>query len=44
MLYSLDTNAVIALMSGNPPAVRARVGGLSPEDAGISAIVLHELL
>jgi tRNA(fMet)-specific endonuclease VapC len=44
MHYSLDTNAVIALMSGKPPAVRTRVGGLSPDDAGISTIVLHELL
>ncbi len=44
MLYSLDTNAVIALMSGSPAGVRERVGDLAPGDAGISAIVLHELL
>jgi tRNA(fMet)-specific endonuclease VapC len=44
MLYSLDTNAVIALMSGKPAGVRERVGDLVPDDAGISTIVLHELL
>lgn len=44
MLYSLDTNAVIALMSGKPAGVRERVAGLTPDDAGISTIVLHELL
>ena len=44
MLYSLDTNAVIALMSGEPAGVRARLTGLAPDDAGVSTIVLHELL
>jgi len=44
MLYSLDTNAVIALMSGEPAGVRERIGSLTPEDAGISTIVLQKLL
>jgi len=44
MLYSLDTNAVIALMSGRPPQIRERVRGLAPDEAGMSSIVLHELV
>jgi tRNA(fMet)-specific endonuclease VapC len=43
MRYSLDTNAVIALMSGKPPAIRERVRGLAPDEAGMSSVVLHEL-
>lgn len=43
MRYSLDTNAVIALMSGKPPAIRERVRGFAPDEAGMSSVVLHEL-
>ena len=40
--YLLDTNAVIAAMKGLP-GVLARLHALSPQEVGISAMVLHEL-
>jgi tRNA(fMet)-specific endonuclease VapC len=40
--FSLDTNAVIALMKGHP-AVIARIRQHGVDTCGLSAIVLHEL-
>lgn len=42
MTYLLDTNAVIALLSGREP-LRTRVREHSPNAFSISAIVAHEL-
>lgn len=44
MRYSLDTNAVIGLMNGEPPGVRDKVQRLAPNEACMSTIVLHELV
>ena len=45
MNYLLDTNAVIALLTGRPPTVRERYRRIAPEATGIavSSIVLFEL-
>jgi tRNA(fMet)-specific endonuclease VapC len=45
MIYLLDTNAVIAVLKGQPAAVRARLRRVSPKATGIavSSIVLFEL-
>ena len=42
MKFLLDTNAVIALLKGDPDFM-ARLKKHRPEDFGLSAIVLHEL-
>lgn len=42
MRYLLDTNAVIAAMKGQS-GVMARLHALSPQEVGISSMVLHEL-
>jgi len=44
MRYSLDTNAVIGLMEGRPPGLRDRIKRLSSDEAGMSTVVLHELV
>lgn len=44
MRYSLDTNAVIGLMNGEPPDLRAKVRALTAGEAVMSAVVLHELV
>ena len=43
MKYLLDTNAVIATLNDPGGPVSARIKSQSPEDVGISSIVLHEL-
>lgn len=43
MRYLLDTNAVIALLTGRQPQLLAMVRKYRTEDFGLSAIVLHEL-
>ena len=45
MTYLLDTNAVIALLKGQPPRVRSRLQRLVSRGASIavSAVVLYEL-
>lgn len=43
MRYSLDTNAVIGLMKVKQ-ALRDRVRSLGPDEAIMSAVVLHELV
>ena len=42
MKFLLDTNAVIALLKGDP-GFMARLKEYRPEDFGLSAIVIHEL-
>lgn len=42
MRYLFDTNAVIALLKGQP-ALTARVRSEHPGDIGLSALVAHEL-
>ena len=42
MIYTLDTNAVISLLS-RQPAVTHRIRAHKPGDFGISAIAAHEL-
>ena len=43
MQWALDTNAVIALMTGRSAVLAARVQAQSVGDIAISAIVAHEL-
>lgn len=43
MRYLLDTNAVIALLSGKPPRLSMRARQLRPNEIGMSSIVAHEL-
>ena len=45
MIYLLDTNAVIALLTDRPPAVRKRLRRVAAKDAsiGVSTVVLFEL-
>lgn len=45
MIYLLDTNAVIALLTDRPPAVRKRLRRVAAQDApiGVSTVVLFEL-
>ena len=42
MKYLLDTNAVIALLKGEP-SIRTRIRKESPSAVGISSVVAHEL-
>jgi len=42
MRFSLDTNAVIALLKGNP-RFRERLLTHAPDDFAMSAVVMHEL-
>lgn len=42
MKFLLDTNAVIAVIAGNPNVI-ARLSAHAPADFGLSAIVWHEL-
>lgn len=39
----LDTNACIGVINGNPPALRSRLLGLSPDEVAISEIVRYKL-
>jgi tRNA(fMet)-specific endonuclease VapC len=39
----LDTNACIGVINGNPPTLRSRLLGLSPDEVAISEIVRYEL-
>ncbi len=41
--YMLDTNACIGVINDRPPALRARLLQLSPEEVAISQIVHYEL-
>jgi tRNA(fMet)-specific endonuclease VapC len=43
MLYLLDANAVISLLNDPSGKLARRVRRWSPQDIGISAIVIHEL-
>jgi tRNA(fMet)-specific endonuclease VapC len=45
MIYLLDTNAVIAILKGQPPAVRTRLKRVAPKATviAVSSIVLFEL-
>ena len=43
MRYMLDTDACIALIKNRPEAMRNRLLGLSPEEVGVSSIVVAEL-
>lgn len=45
MIYFLDTNAVIALLTDRPPAVRKRLRRVAAKEAsiGVSTVVLFEL-
>jgi tRNA(fMet)-specific endonuclease VapC len=43
MAWLLDTNAVIALVSGRSDALRARVEAAEPGTLAVSSIVAHEL-
>ena len=41
--YMLDTNTCIALIKNRPETIRARLSRCSPEEIGVSAIVVAEL-
>jgi len=41
--YMLDTDTCIALIKNRPETMRARLSSLSPEEVGVSAIVVAEL-
>ena len=43
MTFSLDTNAVIAVLRDPASAVAERLRRQSPRDVAVSAVVLHEL-
>jgi tRNA(fMet)-specific endonuclease VapC len=43
MRYLLDTNVVIALLSGRSPGIEKRLGGCDPQDVAVSAITAFEL-
>jgi tRNA(fMet)-specific endonuclease VapC len=41
--YLLDSNALIAAIKGEPPALLSRLAGLAPDRLCLSAVVLAEL-
>lgn len=43
IVHALDTNAVIALLTGRSPALAERIMGRPPGSVALSAIVMHEL-
>lgn len=43
MIWLLDTNVLIHVVRGRPPAVRARLQQQSPDDIAISSVTVAEL-
>jgi tRNA(fMet)-specific endonuclease VapC len=43
LIYLLDTNALIHAQRGKPPAVRAKLREISPDDLAVSTVTLAEL-
>lgn len=43
MRYLLDTSALVQVLRGPGSAVESHLRGLSPEEVGVPAVVMHEL-